>query len=108
MTERKIFPELLVAYLEIFDRFWWLLDGTLPHRRRTVQEYLLATAQQIIIGVGYDIEWPLRSPDLTHCFFVWGHLRVRVFTEQSTDLDHLRIRLTTEMDVLNTNPVLIK
>ena len=89
----KIIPELQVVYGHRFDRNWLLRDGALAHRRLLVKEYLLGTFHRRIIGVSYDIERSPRSSDFTPCdFFLWCHLKGRVFTKSLTDLG---TRITT-------------
>ena len=53
-------------------------QAALTHSRRTVKEYLLVIFQRRITGVGYDIEWPPRSPYFTSCdFFMWGSSKMQ-------------------------------
>lgn len=38
--------------------------------------------------------WPPRSPDLTPCdFFVWGHIKNIVYSENIQNLAHLKDRI---------------
>ena len=48
-------------------------------------------------------------PDLTPCdYFLWGHLKSRVYATLPTNVDDLRIRITAEVNILKENPDLIK
>ena len=51
-------------------------------RRYTAPSYWCASrlndvfGHNHVVGLGHDVEWPPRSPDLTPCdFFLWGYLR---------------------------------
>jgi hypothetical protein len=47
------------------------------------------------IGRGGPINWPPRSPDLTPMdFFVWGYIKVIVYSEEVESLPDLRRRTT--------------
>ena len=62
-----------------------------------------------IIGVGHDVEWPPRSPDLTPCdFFLWGHLKNEAYKTPPTDLQESRNRIIQSATVLKNNPEMIK
>ncbi|CAH1966184.1 unnamed protein product [Acanthoscelides obtectus] len=43
------------------------------------------------------IEWPPRSPDLSPLdFFMWGHLKSKIYATQPTSLEDLRQRIVNE------------
>ncbi|CAH1998188.1 unnamed protein product [Acanthoscelides obtectus] len=49
------------------------------------------------IGRRGAIEWPPRSPDLsTLDFFMWGHVKSKIFATQPTSLEDLRQRIVNE------------
>ena len=49
------------------------------------------------IGIGFDHEWPPRSPDLTPCdFFLWGHVKNQVFKTPPPSLEILGQRIKEE------------
>ena len=58
-----------------------------------------------VIGLGHDMEWPPRSPDLTPCdFFLWGYLKGKVFSSPPHDVNILRQRVIAEFNALRNNP----
>ncbi|CAH1956259.1 unnamed protein product [Acanthoscelides obtectus] len=49
------------------------------------------------IGRRGAIEWPPRSPDLSPLdFFMWGHLKSKIYATQPTSLEGLRQRIVNE------------
>ncbi len=41
-----------------------------------------------VITLHHAAEWPPRSPDVTPCdFFLWGHLKYKVYTSPPIDLN---------------------
>ena len=62
-----------------------------------------------VIGLGHQVEWPPRSPDLTPCdFFLWGYLKSKVFISPPDSLDDLRQRITNEFTNLRQKPHIIQ
>lgn len=56
-----------------------------------------------IIGLGYDIEYPLRSPDLTACdFFLWSWIRTQVYAESLVFLSFVFTRLEIRLSTFST------
>jgi len=92
-----------------FQRAWWAQDGAPPHRRRTVTDRLAELFGDRVIALNHQIEWPPRSPDLTPLdFFLWGHLKSRVFTTPPADLNELQRRITAEVDIVRQDRALIR
>ena len=57
-----------------------------------------------VIGMSHNIDWPARSHDLTPCdFFLWGHLKSKMFTTPPESLQILRQRVCDEFDNLRQN-----
>ena len=75
----------------------FLQDGASAHRARVVQQRLRQLFPGRVVGLGFDQEWPPRSPDLTACdFFLWGHLKAQVYSEgPPANIQTLRQRITT-------------
>ena len=62
-----------------------------------------------IIGLGHDVEWPPRSPDLTPCdFFLWGYVKDKVFATPPQNINELRQRIGREFDALREQPAFIR
>ena len=62
-----------------------------------------------MIALHRDVEWPPRSPDFSPLdFFLWGHLKSKVYVNPPRDLDDLEERITAEVNVLRRDRVLIR
>ena len=61
---------------------WWAQDGAPAHRLLQVRDRLNEVfGNDRVIGLGHNVEWPARSPDLTPCdFFMWGYLKDKVYS----------------------------
>lgn len=99
-------PALAQAYnVNIQDRnahrLWWFQDGATPHRTRNVKQRIQEIFGQRVVALGHTIEWPARSPDLTPCdFFLWGHIKAKVFQTPPQNIQQLRQRITAAFDDL--------
>ena len=111
-TYLDIITNQVVPFLEGIPRFqgqqngqfrhlWWGQDGAPAHRRRAVTERLGELFGNRITALNHQIEWPPRSPDLIPVdFFLWGHLKSKVYTTPPADLNELQQRITDEVNVL--------
>ena len=95
MLNEFVFPQLVVhfgnQYWEgHFPNLWWVQDGASPHRVINVRDRLNEVfGNNRVVGLGHDVEWPPRSPDLTPCDFSCGAiLRVKF------SLIHHRLSMT--------------
>ena len=61
----------------LFRDLWWAQDGAPVHGLIEVRGRLNGVfGNDRVIGLGHNVEWPPRSPDLTPCdFFLWGYLK---------------------------------
>ena len=72
-------------------------DGAPPHYSNRVRNYLNRKRPGNWIGRGGPVEWPPRSPDLTPCdFFLWGHIKGKVYNTPVTSLEDLKTRIRRE------------
>ena len=99
MIDDFVIPELVANYgVQLngaFRRFWWYQDGAPAHRLGLVRDTLQGHFPNRFVGIGHEIEWPPRSPDLTPCdFFLWGYVKSKVYTSPPGTLDELRNRIT--------------
>ena len=87
---RDILPEMLEDVpLQVSQRLWFQHDGAPAHFALDVREYLNNVFPNRWIGRGGPVQWPPRSPDLTHMdFFICGG--DQVFGVRDTDR-HSRI-----------------
>ena len=78
MLNYFVFPELFNhfnnQYWEgMFRGVWWAQDGAPAHRLLEVRDRLNETfGENRVVGLGHNVEWPPRSPDLTPCDFYVG------------------------------------
>ena len=116
MLNEFVLPQLAVHFgnqhwEDMFRGLWWAQDGAPAHRLIAVRDRLNAVfGNNRIIGLGHDVEWPPRSPDLTPCdFFMWGYLKDKVFsTGPPENIDVLRQRISDEFDALRRQPDFIR
>ncbi len=108
ITER-IIPKLRQIYKNRFNRLWWIQDGAPAHRSRAVRELLQNVFTVRIIAINHTIEGPPRSPDLTPCdFFMWGHLKSKLYFSPPENTDDLKERIVNEVNLLKGNQALVK
>ena len=56
-------------------------DGAPPNFSTTVRDFLTRTFRDRVIGRGFDIPWPARSPDLTPLdYWYWSVLKDRIYS----------------------------
>ena len=92
-----------------FRRLWWAQDGAPAHRRRIVTDRLHQLFGNRVISLNEEVEWPPRSPDLTPLdFFLWGHLKSRIFSSPPANIEELRRRIVDETDVVRQDGNLIR
>lgn len=81
---------------------WFQHDGCPAHFGVNVREYLDQTFPNRWIGRGGIINWPARSPDLAPCdFFLWGHLKSKIYQIRHPNIDSLRNAIFEECARIN-------
>ena len=105
LINERVVPQLEQHFLRqprgAFRYLWWAQDGAPAHRLRAVRNRLEELFGNRVIAIGHDVEWPPRSPDLTPCdFFLWGHLKSKVFSSAPGNLEVLRARIQQEIAAL--------
>jgi hypothetical protein len=89
------------------QRIWYQQDGAPPHFAVQVRNFLNNVFPNRWIGRRGPFEWPPRSPDLTPLdFFLWGHLKSKVYVDKPNSLEDLKRRIRVEManitpDIIN-------
>ena len=103
LTERIIL-ELHQIYPNRFNRLWWIQDGAPAYGSRAVREFLQGVFTGRIIALYRAIEWPPRSPDLTpYDYFLWGHLKNKVYSTPPENTGELRERILNEVNLMKSN-----
>lgn len=107
MLEDQILPEIINRRGHNLQSTWFQQDGAPAHFGINVRRFLDATFPNRWIGRRGAIEWPARSPDLTPLdYFLWGHLKNKVFTTKPENIDVLKDRIRTECQLIN--PVMLQ
>jgi hypothetical protein len=79
-------------------------DGAPPHYAAAVRQFLDDHFPGHWIGRRGPVEWPPRSPDLSPLdFFLWGHLKSRVYATQPETLQVLRQRIVEECRLITAD-----
>ena len=78
----------------MFRGLWWAQCDAPAHRLLEVRDRLNETfGENRVVGLGHNVEWPPRSPDLTPCDFLCGVIsRIKFFP------DHLEYPTATTAD----------
>jgi hypothetical protein len=70
------------------------MDGAPAHHAAPVRNWLNEHFDERWIGRGEPFRWPPRSPDLTPLdFFLWGHIKARVYRTPVLNEDDLIERI---------------
>jgi transposase len=78
-----------------FKKTFFMHDGAPPHYAVHVRNFLNEQFPDRVIGRGFCIPWPPRSPDLNPLdYWFWGWLKSKVFPLQLMSIDHLKERIT--------------
>jgi len=81
------------------------LYPTLPKQPPKLQEAF----GHRVMALGFDTEWPPRSPDLTPCdFYLWGHLKNQVYKTPPASLQILQERIENALMEIKDNPHVIR
>jgi len=76
------------------DNPWFQQDGATAHTARSSMAAVRQLFGNRIISRFGDIHWPPRSPDLSACdFFLWGHIKSKVYVTRPTTLLQLKTRI---------------
>jgi len=98
MLIRYAFPR----FRELREDFVFQQDGAPPHYSNRVRAYLDRKVPDRWIGRGGPISWPPRSPDLTPCdFFLWGHIKSKIYSTPIDSIEDLKIRIRAEINSIN-------
>ncbi len=77
---------------------WFQQDGATCHTATETMALLRKHFEHRLISRGSEISWPPRSPDLSCCdYFLWGHLKSKVYEDKPRTLEHLRGNIDREI-----------
>ena len=80
---------------------WFQQDGATAHTARISLDILKHMFPGRLVSLRGDLGWPARSPDLSICdFFLWGHLKERVFKSHPNTLPQLREQIIEEVNTI--------
>ena len=92
-----------------FERLWCVQEGAPAHRRQIVSDRLEELFGEHIVALNRVVEWPPRSPDLTPLdFFLWGHLKSKVYVTPPANVADLRERISHEMGNLRQDRQMVR
>ncbi len=84
------------------SRTWFQQDGATAHIRNDVLTLLRQKFPGRLISRNCDFVWPPRSPDLTPPdFFLWGHLKSKVYQGKPRDLEALKTAITKHIGAIS-------
>lgn len=99
MINEFVWPE--IDRLGIGD-MWFQQDGATCHTSNEIVEILKAKFPGRVISRRVDVNWPLRSCDLTLLdFFLWGYVKSQVYANKPAtiaDLENNVIRVIGEIE----------
>ena len=97
ILKKKFVPALRRRQVNIED-VWFQQDGATPHTAGDVIEWLSQTFGERFISFRTEREWPPHSPDLNPLdFFLWGHLKERVYNPVPGNTNDLKAAIGREM-----------
>ena len=77
---------------------WFQQDGATPHTATATLEMLRENFGQRVISLKTDFNWAPHSPDLNPLdFFLWGHLKNRMYANSPETLADLKAEIKRVM-----------
>ena len=77
---------------------WFQQDGAAPNTAQVVLQWLGRTFDTRLIPWKSDRPWPTHFPDLSPLdFFLWFHLKERVYKVNPTSIEGLKLSISQEM-----------
>lgn len=94
LLTQSVIPRLREIEPNLENSVWFQQDGCPAHRTLAVTNVLRATFSGTLSNGG-TVHWPPRSPDLAPCdFFLWGHLKSKIYRTRHRNLQGLREVIT--------------
>lgn len=83
---------------QVIENTWFQQDGATSHTARISMAAVRQLFGNRVISRNGDISWPPRSPDLTVCdFFLWGHLKSKVYRSRPATTEELKTKIREEI-----------
>lgn len=93
-------PELQRRGVEV-SQLWFQQDGATAHTARMSMKRVQEMFPRRAISRFGDVHWPARSPDLSVCdFFLWGHLKDRVYRSKPRTTEELKQSIQHEIQTV--------
>ena len=93
--------ELTDLYPGLMSKFWFQQDGASSHTSIMSQNWLKDHFQSRVVSLKMDLQWPPHSPDLSPPdFFLWGHLKDKVYKDKPETLLELKESIREEIRVI--------
>lgn len=90
---RDMLANFLCPQLSVLptNELYFQQDGATCHTAKETTAFLKSRFPGRLISIHGDVKWPPRSCDLTPLdFFLWGHLKDRVYKNQPKNLEQLK------------------
>ena len=82
-------------------KFYFQQDGATPHTSNLSLDWLQRNFQKRVISRKTQFEWAPHSPDLSPPdFFLWGHLKDRVYKTKPQTIADLKVRIREEIEAI--------
>ena len=92
MQIHYVFP----LFASLHSNYIFQQYGASPHFATLVRAYIDRKRPNNWIGRSGPVSWPPRSPDLTPCdFFLWRHIKSKVYTTPVASVEKLKTRIRT-------------
>ena len=80
------------------EEMWFQQDGATAHTARASMTVVWQMFLQHVVSRFGDVPWPPCSPDLSACdFFLWGHLKSKVYIWKPRTVDDLKVSIRKEI-----------
>lgn len=101
LLQTQVLPELRAVMGEDEEFVIFQQDGASAHYSTKVRDWLNAKFEDRWMGRLGPIAWPARSPDLTPLdFWLWGYLKNRVYGQNVSKLQQLRVAIEGEIEAI--------
>lgn len=80
---------------------WFQQDGATSHTAHATIDLLKGTFGNRVISRNGPVDWPPRSCDITPLdFYLWGHVKSKVYANKPTTIEQLEANITREIHAI--------